>query len=94
MSAKRLEVDATFRLESCTKLMTTVAALQCVEQGLLALDEDVTRILPELKDINILNGFNEKTQTLILVKSRTKLTLRFVQYLVTCLFLLSSLVCC
>jgi hypothetical protein len=58
--------------------MTTVAALQCVERGLLHLDEDVTRILPELRSIDILTGFDPKTDRPILVKRRNTLTLRFV----------------
>jgi len=73
-----LQVDATFRLASCTKLMTTVAALQCVERGLLRLDEDVTGVLPELKDIDILIDFDTNTQQPLLVRSKNKITLRFV----------------
>ena len=72
------DVDEVLSLASCTKLLTTVAALQCVERGLIALDEDITRVLPEFKDIEILTGFDERTQAPLLVKSKIKLTLRFV----------------
>ncbi|KAK1749882.1 acyltransferase LovD [Echria macrotheca] len=43
-------------LASCTKLATSVAAMQCVEAGLIALDDDVrtTALLHELADIEIL----------------------------------------
>jgi CubicO group peptidase (beta-lactamase class C family) len=59
--------------------MTTVAALQCVERGLLRLDADITNILPELKDIDILlkmadDGSGGKKP--ILKKSVGKITLR------------------
>jgi len=63
---------------SCTKLLTTVAAMQCVEKGLLNLDDDITEILPEFKDREILTGFDEETQKPILVKRRKKITLRSV----------------
>lgn len=39
-----------------TKLITAVAVVQLVEQGILSLDEDVRESLPELKDIQILRG--------------------------------------
>ena len=39
-----------------TKLVTAVAVVQLVEQGILSLDDDVRESLPELKDIQILRG--------------------------------------
>ncbi|PKS08593.1 hypothetical protein jhhlp_004979 [Lomentospora prolificans] len=41
-------VDATFWIASCSKLIGTIAALQCVERGQITLDEPVDKILPEL----------------------------------------------
>ena len=69
-------------MASCTKLMTTVAALQCVERGLLRLDTDITDVLPELKDIDILvkmvdDGSGGKKP--VLKKSKGKITLRYVK---------------
>jgi CubicO group peptidase (beta-lactamase class C family) len=58
--------------------MTTVAALQCVERGLVTLDEDATRVLPELKNLEILTGFNQRTQRPVFARRRRQLTLRFV----------------
>src|SRR5258708_7633530 len=40
--------DTVFRIASMTKLVTSVAALQLVEQGKLALDEPLGGLLPEL----------------------------------------------
>lgn len=54
-----------------------MAALQCVEQGLFSLDENVTRILPEFKDKDILTGMGEDGKP-ILIKSSKTITLRFV----------------
>lgn len=51
--AAPLREDATFLLASATKLITSIALLQCVEKGRLSLDEPLTQLLPELdhKDI-------------------------------------------
>ena len=56
--------------------MTTVAALQCVENNLLALDEDVSAILPELKSPNILTEFDSGTNAPIFKKATKRITLR------------------
>lgn len=56
--------------------MVAVCVLQCVEKGMLNLDDDVSTILPELKDINILKGFSEKTGEPEYEKAKNKITLR------------------
>jgi hypothetical protein len=73
---KPLTLDTTFWMASATKLMTAIAALQCVERGQFTLDEDITRLIPEFKDVEILKGFEEGTEKPILVKSTKKITLR------------------
>jgi CubicO group peptidase (beta-lactamase class C family) len=45
--ATDMKDDSVMWVASCTKLMTTIAAIQCVEKELFTLDEDVSRILPE-----------------------------------------------
>ncbi|KAI1084598.1 beta-lactamase/transpeptidase-like protein [Whalleya microplaca] len=42
--------DTAYWAFSWTKLITTIAGLQCVERGQIALDDEVEAILPELKD--------------------------------------------
>lgn len=76
--SKPLDLETTFWLLSATKLMTAIAALQCVERGLISLDEDITRILPEWKDLDLLEGFETGSGKLILRKARNKITLRCV----------------
>lgn len=44
-----------FRLYSMTKLITSVAALQLVERGLIGLDDGLSTILPEMTEIPILS---------------------------------------
>jgi CubicO group peptidase (beta-lactamase class C family) len=54
-----LVTDATFWLAPVTKLFTAVAASQCVDKGLVSLDEDISCVLPELKTPVILKGWDE-----------------------------------
>jgi CubicO group peptidase (beta-lactamase class C family) len=72
--------DTVCWIASCTKLMTTVAVMQCVERGILKLDEDVSEIwLPEFKEIGILTKIEEDKDgnERPIYKTRTeKITLR------------------
>lgn len=52
--AAPLQEDAVLKLGSATKFMTSIALLQCVETGLIGLDEPVDRVLPELRGKAIL----------------------------------------
>jgi CubicO group peptidase (beta-lactamase class C family) len=58
-----------------TKLVTSVAALQLVEAGRLALDEPLGGVVEELAAPMVLDGFDEAGQP-ILRPARTDLTLR------------------
>lgn len=62
-------------IASCTKLMTALSCMQCVERGLLTLDDDVSPILHEFKDIQILRSFTPDGVP-IYVKAKNKVTLR------------------
>jgi CubicO group peptidase (beta-lactamase class C family) len=46
--------DSLFRISSTTKPMTAVATLKLIEEGLIALDEPVDRLLPELAGRRVL----------------------------------------
>ncbi len=50
--------DSVFRIASMTKAVTSVAAMQLVEQGKLWLDEPIGNILPELAAPQVLEGFD------------------------------------
>ncbi|KAF3927261.1 hypothetical protein ABW20_dc0108837 [Dactylellina cionopaga] len=69
--AKPLQEDAAFKIGSATKLFTSIALLQCVDKGLIGLDEPLTEILPELDGKEILTGMD-----LASVPSKTKITAR------------------
>jgi CubicO group peptidase (beta-lactamase class C family) len=75
-----VDFDSTFWGASCTKLVTVIAALQIVEQGLVDLDEDITRILHEWKDPIVLEGFDESGQP-ITRPAKKKMTLRYDEFM-------------
>ena len=50
--------DSVFWIASMTKAVTTVAAMQQVERGKLKLHEPVGDILPELNEVQVLEGFD------------------------------------
>ncbi|KAJ9485254.1 hypothetical protein VN97_g8113 [Penicillium thymicola] len=54
---KPQQLDDVLYTASATKLFTTIAALQCVEDGLLTLDGDLSSIAPELAAKHVLTGF-------------------------------------
>ncbi|MGO9701954.1 MAG: serine hydrolase domain-containing protein [Xanthobacteraceae bacterium] len=57
-SGQRMTRDTVFRIASMVKVITTVAALQLVEQGKLSLDAPVPDIDPALGAPQVLEGFN------------------------------------
>ncbi|KZP07679.1 beta-lactamase/transpeptidase-like protein, partial [Athelia psychrophila] len=75
-TAQPLTIDSTFWIASCTKLLTTLACLQCVERGLFSLDspDDIARLLPELAAPQILTGFD--ATGLVTAPAKNRITLR------------------
>jgi len=57
-SGAPVQADSIFQIMSMTKAVTTVAALQLVEEGKAALDEPVARHLPQFEKIQVLEGFD------------------------------------
>jgi methyl acetate hydrolase len=49
--------DAIFRIASMTKAVTGACAMQMVEQGKLDLDSPIARVLPELAEPKVLEGY-------------------------------------
>ncbi|MCK5104326.1 MAG: beta-lactamase family protein [Cyclobacteriaceae bacterium] len=62
--------DNIFRIYSMTKAITSVAALQLVEKGLIGLDDPLNELMPEMVSIPILAEEGK------LVESEEKITLR------------------
>jgi len=67
-------LDSIFRIASMTKPVTTVAALQLVEQGKISLAEPVAKHLPQLANLDVLEGFDASGNP-ILRPARTPITL-------------------
>ncbi|THV08210.1 beta-lactamase [Dendrothele bispora CBS 962.96] len=70
-----IDLSTTFWVASCTKLVTTIAALQLVEKGLVDLDEDITRVLHEWKNPVVLTGFDDNGKPTTR-PAKNKMTLR------------------
>lgn len=77
-----LKLDGVYWMASCTKLLTAISTLQCVQRGLFGLDEskDVEKWLPELGKLPLLKGFEvvDGKEQPILGKAEKKITLRCV----------------
>lgn len=52
-----MQPDSVVWIASMTKAITTAAAMQCVEQGRLALDAPIAAVLPALANPQVLEGF-------------------------------------
>lgn len=55
---RAMALDTIFQLASMTKAVTSVAALQLVERGMLNLDTPIGGLLPALAEAQVLDGFD------------------------------------
>jgi CubicO group peptidase (beta-lactamase class C family) len=71
-SEEPMTAETAFWIASCTKLLTVIACLQKVEQGLLKLDdhEQVYKLCPELQAVKVLQNDGN------LVEKKREITLR------------------
>jgi methyl acetate hydrolase len=74
-SPAKMSADTIFRVASMIKLLTSVAALQLVEQGKLGLDEPADKIDPTLASPQVLSAFDARG-TPQLRPARKPITLR------------------
>jgi CubicO group peptidase (beta-lactamase class C family) len=75
-SGRPLTPDAIVRIASMTKAVTSVAAMQLVEQGRLALDDPAEKYLPELANLKVIETFDEGTKAYTLRPSSKPPTVR------------------
>ncbi|KAL5349573.1 hypothetical protein ACLOAV_005868 [Pseudogymnoascus australis] len=73
-------LDGLCFIASMTKLITSIAAMQAVERGLIGLDDDVSNVLHEWKDAQVLDGFDKSGEPM-LHKAKNKITLRSSEYM-------------
>ena len=60
-TGRALTADALFRIASMTKAITSVAAMQLIEQGRFGLDDPVEKFLPELANLKVFESFDAAT---------------------------------
>jgi CubicO group peptidase (beta-lactamase class C family) len=58
LSGMPVRAESIFRIASMTKAITTTAALQLVEQGKVSLTGPVSKYLPQLAKLQVLEGFD------------------------------------
>ena len=75
-STMPMQQDSILAMASCTKLMTAISVLQCVERGLLTLDADVVPILPEVGKFGIITGFDDSINKANLVPKQNPVSVR------------------
>lgn len=70
----KVEQDNIFRIASMTKAITSVAAMQLVEQGVIGLDDPLNELMPEMVEIPILTVEGELIQSESIITLRHLLT--------------------
>jgi len=75
VSGAPITPESIFAIASMTKAVTSVAAMQMVEQGKLTLDEPASKHLSELGTLQVLDGFDSSGKP-ILRPAREPVTLR------------------
>jgi CubicO group peptidase (beta-lactamase class C family) len=60
-SKRPMTVDTVFRIASMTKPVTSLAAMQLVEQGRLSLDDPAEKHLPQLANLKVFETFDART---------------------------------
>ncbi|KAJ5933328.1 beta-lactamase [Penicillium verhagenii] len=70
------QLDDVLFLASATKLLATISALQCVDDGLLSLDQDLSSVAPDLAVKQVLNGFTEDGERPLLESACRPITMK------------------
>lgn len=71
-----LKIDDIFRYSSLTKLITSIAVMQLVDNGLIILDDPVEKYIESFKDLTILDTVNHETLEYISHPAQNKVTVR------------------
>ena len=71
-----MEVDTLFRIASMTKAVTSVAAMQLYESGVLMLNDPVSRYLPAFSDMQVLASRGGDSAEYMLEPLRRPITIR------------------
>ena len=71
-----VKTDSIFAIASMTKAITSVAALQLVEQGKVQMDGPASKYLSQLAKLEVLEGFDAKSGKPLLRPAKTAVTLK------------------
>ena len=74
--ARPLQLDALFRIASMTKAITSVAAMQLIEQGRLGLDDPAEKYLPQRAKPPVFESFDAATGAYKLRPATKSITVR------------------
>jgi CubicO group peptidase (beta-lactamase class C family) len=74
--ARPLTTDAIFRIASMTKPVTTVAAMQLLEQGRFSLEDPAGKYLPELAHLSVFERFDPRTGAYAVRPAKKTVTIR------------------
>ncbi|KAI9841638.1 MAG: hypothetical protein M1837_000485 [Sclerophora amabilis] len=79
-NANPMTMDTTFWIASCTKMITSIALMQLVEQDKADLDnpDQLEKVLPELKEVKIIDGVDADGKEQLREK-KNRITLRMLQ---------------
>jgi CubicO group peptidase (beta-lactamase class C family) len=75
-SGVSVTTDAIFNIASMTKAITSTAALQLVDRGMVKLDEPVAKHLSQLANVDVLEGIDKPTGKPILRPAIRQITLK------------------
>jgi len=75
-----MTMDTTFWIASCTKMVTSIALMQLVEQGKADLDsaDQLEKVVPEMREVKIIEGVDENGKPKLREK-KNRITLRMLQ---------------
>jgi methyl acetate hydrolase len=74
--ARPIELDSLFHIASMTKAVTSVAAMQLVEQGRFAIDDPIDKYFPEFTKLSVFDSFDPATGTYALRPAATPVMVR------------------
>ncbi|KAJ7621200.1 beta-lactamase family protein [Roridomyces roridus] len=75
-SSPQVDLDSTITLGSAGKFITHIAALQCVQRKDIGLDDSVSRWIPELDSLPVIEPSTDTEEGFILRPQTCKITLR------------------
>ena len=76
LTNEKYSTDDIFRIASMTKAITSIAVLKLWEDGRINLDDPIEKYIPEFRDTEILETFNEKDSSYSSKPSTKKITIR------------------